>query len=83
MMGNLLSRIFKTLRHQEQMILPSNLFEETYLQDFLEGVLEAIQVSSLYRYPHGLQMLDLLFKALYQERKIIKDIIPTRLIWAH
>ena len=39
------------------MILSSSMNEKTYLQGFLEGVLEAIQVSSLYRYPYGLQMI--------------------------
>ena len=42
-----MNRIFKTLRHQEHMILSSSMKEKTYLQGFLERVLEAIQVSSL------------------------------------
>ena len=42
-----LNRVFKTPSHQEQMILSSSMNEKTYLHGFLEGVLEAIQVSSL------------------------------------
>ena len=42
-----LNRIFKISSHQEQMILSSSMNEKTYLEGFLEGVLEAIQVSSL------------------------------------
>ena len=42
-----LNRIFKILSHQEHMILSSSMNEKTYLQGFLEGFLEAIQVSSL------------------------------------
>ena len=45
--GKTLNRTFKIPRHQEQMILSSSMYEITYLQGFLEGVLEAIQVSSL------------------------------------
>ena len=41
-----LNRTFKILS-QEQMILSSSMNEKTYLQGFLEGVLEAIQVYSL------------------------------------
>ena len=39
------------------MILSSSMHEKTYLQGFLDGVLEAIQVSSLSQYPHGLRMV--------------------------
>ena len=42
-----LNQIFKILSHQEQMILSSSINEKTYLQGFLERVLEAIQVCSL------------------------------------
>ena len=44
---NRLNQMFKTFRHQEQMILSSSLYEKTYLRGSLEGVIEAIQVSSL------------------------------------
>ena len=52
-----LNRIFKILRHQEKMILSSKMYDKTYLQGSLEGVLEMIQVSSLLRYLHGLWMV--------------------------
>ena len=52
-----LNRIFKSPSHQEHMILSSSTNEKTYLQGFLKGVLEAIQVSSLLRYPHDLRMV--------------------------
>ena len=45
--GKTLNRTFKIPSHQEHMILSSSMYEKTYLQGFLEGVLEAIQVSSL------------------------------------
>ena len=47
MQWNILNWIFKTLIHQENIILSSRMYEKTYLHGFLEGVLEAIQVSSL------------------------------------
>ena len=47
----------QNLRCQEQMILSSSMYEKPYLQGFLEGVLEAIQVFSLYWYPHNLWMV--------------------------
>ena len=33
------------------------MYEKTYLHGFLKGVLEAIKVSSLEWYPHGLRIL--------------------------
>ena len=39
---NNLNWMFKTLIHQEYMILSSSMYEKTYLKGFLEGVLEAI-----------------------------------------
>ena len=42
-----LNRLFKILSHQEKMILSSSMNEKTYLHGFVEGFLEAIQVSSL------------------------------------
>ena len=44
--GKILNRTFKISSQQEQMILSSSMYEKTYLQGFLEGVLEAIQVSN-------------------------------------
>ena len=46
-----------TPSYQEHMIILSSMKEKTYLQGFLEGVLEAIQVSSLKLYPHSLWMV--------------------------
>ena len=64
------------------MILSSSMNEKTYLQGFLEGVLEANQVSSLYSIHTISGWLDLLLKALHQERKRRMERIPTRLSWA-
>ena len=47
MQRNSLNLIFKILRHQGQMILSSNMCEKNTLTGFLEGFVEAIQVSSL------------------------------------
>ena len=47
MQQNTLNWIFKTLRCEEQMILSNIIYEKIYLHGSLEGVLEAIQVSSL------------------------------------
>ena len=58
------------------------IYEKTYLQGSLEGVLEVIQVSSLSLYPPIPRWLDLLFKALHQERKRRKETIPISLKWA-
>ena len=51
------NQIFKTLRHQQHIILSSRMYEKTYLQSSLEGVLKAIQVSSVSRYLYGLLMV--------------------------
>ena len=47
MQRDTLNTLFKTLRHQEYMIISSSKCEKTYLHGSLEGVLETIQVSSL------------------------------------
>ena len=47
MQRKILNWKFKIPSHQEEMILSSSMNEKTYLQGFLEGVLEAIQVFSL------------------------------------
>ena len=39
--------MFKLSRHQEQKIPSFSIYEKTYLQGSLQGVLEAIQVFSL------------------------------------
>ena len=43
MQQNSLNRIFKTLRHQEQMILSSNMYEKTYLQVSLKEFLKLLK----------------------------------------
>ena len=74
-----MNQIFKTLRHQEKMILSSNMYEKTYLQVSLKEFLKLFKclASSGTHMVSGL--LDLLFKALQQERKRRKERIPTRL----
>ena len=47
MQRKILNQTFKISSHQEQMILSYSMNEKTYLQGFLEGVLEATPVSSL------------------------------------
>ena len=47
MQWNTLNQIFNTLKHLEQMILSSSKYNKIYVQGSLEGVFEAIQVSSL------------------------------------
>ena len=62
MQRNTLNRMFKTLRHQKQMILSSSRYEKTHLQDVFERLLKSIQVSSLYQYPHDFQMVGSLLQ---------------------
>ena len=57
MQRNTLNLVFITLRHEEQMILSSRMYEKTYLQGSLEGVLKAIKVSRLSQYSHDFWML--------------------------
>ena len=82
MQRNLLNWIFKTLRHQVQMILSLNMYEKTYLQVSLKEFLKLFMCLA----SSGIYMvsgwLDLLFKSLHQERKRRKERIPTRLAWA-
>ena len=47
MYRNTLNCIFKILSYQEHMILSFSMYEKTYLNGSLKGVLETIQVSSL------------------------------------
>ena len=82
MQWNSLNRIFKTLRHQEQMILSSSMYEKVYLQGFLEGFLELFKCLASKGIHTVSGWLDLLFKALHQERKRRKERILTRLAWA-
>ena len=69
MQRNTLNWMFKILRHQEQMISSSSVYEKIYLQIFLKEFLKLFQclascaIHTIYGY------LDLLFKALHQEIK--------------
>ena len=82
MQRNSLNRIFKTLRHQEHMILSSNLYKKTSLQVSLKEFLKLLKclASSSIHTVSG--WFDLLFKALHQERKRRNERILTRLAWA-
>ena len=76
-----LNRIFKIPNHNEHMILSSRMNERTYLQVSLKEFLKLFKclASSVIHTVSG--WLDLLFKALHQERKRRKERIPTRLAW--
>ena len=77
-----LNRIFKIPSHQEQMILSSSMNEKTYLQGFLEEFLKLFKCLASSGIHTVSGWLDLLFKALHQERKRRMERIPTRLAWA-
>ena len=77
-----LNRTFKIPSHQEQMILSSSMNEKTYLQVSLKEFLKLFKClasSDIYTVSGW---LDLLFKALHQERKRRKEGILIRLAWA-
>ena len=76
-----LNQIFKTLRHQEQMILSSNMYEKTYLQVSLKEFLKLFKCLASSGIHTVSGWLDLLFKALHQERKRRKERILTRRAW--
>ena len=82
MQWNSLNRIFKTLRHQEQMILSSNMYEKTYLHVLLKEFLKLFKCLASSGIHTVSGWLDLLFKALHQEGKKRKERILTRLAWA-
>ena len=82
MQRNSLNLIFKILRHQEQIILSSNMYEKTYLEVSLKESLKLFKCLASRGIHTVSGWLDLLFKALHQERKRRKEIIPTRLAWA-
>ena len=79
---NSLNQIFKTLRHQEQMILSSNLYEKTYLHVSLKEFLKLFKCLASSGIHIVSEWLDLLFKALHHERKKRKERILIRLAWA-
>ena len=81
MQRNSLNRIFKTLRHHKQMILSSNMYEKTYLQVSLKEFLKLFKCLASSGIHTVSSWLDLLFKALHQERKRRKERILTRLSW--
>ena len=81
MQRNILNQIFITLRHREPMILSASTYEKTYrvhLKEFLK-LLKCLVSSDIHTIT---RKLDLLFKALHQKRKIIKEIILKRLVGA-
>ena len=82
MQRNSLNQIFKTLRHQEQMILSSNMYDKTYLHVSLKKFFKLFKCLASSGIHTVSGWLDLLFKALHQERKRRKEIILTRLVWA-
>ena len=69
MQQNILNQIFKTQRQQEKMILSSRMYEKiynVYLKEFLK-LFKCLASSGVYMISGW---LDLLFKALEQEKKI-------------
>ena len=69
------------LRHQEQMTISSNMYEKTYLQVSLKEFLKLFKCLASSGIHTVSGWLDLLFKALHQERKRRKERIHTRLVW--
>ena len=55
------------------MILLSRMDEKTYLHGFHKRVIEAILVSSLYRYPHGLEMVGFPLQSSLSREKEKKE----------
>ena len=69
MQRNILNQIFKTQRQQEKMILSSRMYEKiynVYLKEFLK-LFKCLASSGVFTISGW---LDLLFKALEQEKKI-------------
>ena len=58
------------------------MYEKTYLQGSFKGVLEAIQVSSLWLYPHDLWMVGSPLQISSPRQKDKNERIPLRLVWA-
>ena len=80
--GKTLNQTFKIPSHQEQMILSSSMYEKTCLQVSLKEFLKIFKCLASSGIHTVSGWLDLLFKALHQERKRRKERIPTRLAWA-
>ena len=82
MQRNRLNQTFKTWMHQEYMILSSSMYEKVYLQVSLKEFLKLLKCLTSSGIHMVFEWLDLLFKALHQERKRRNERIPTRLSWA-
>ena len=82
MQWNKLNWVFKTLRHQEHMIMSSSVYEKIYFQVPLKESLKLFKCLSSSGIYTSSGWLDLLFKALHQERKRRNERILTRLAWA-
>ena len=82
MQRNSLNQIFKTLSYQEKMILSSNMYDKTYLKVSLKEFLKLLKCLTSRGIHTVSGWLDLLFKALHQERKRRKERTLTRLAWA-
>ena len=78
----ILNQTFKILSHQEQMILSYSMYEKTYLLVSLKEFLKLFKCLASSGIHTVSGWLDLLFKALHQERKIRKKRIPRGLAWA-
>ena len=77
-----MNQTFKISRHHEQMILSSSLNEKTYLQVSLKEFLKLFKCLAFSGIHTISGWLDLLFKALHQEKKRRKERIFTRPAWA-
>ena len=82
MQRNSLNQIFTTLRHKEQMIISSNMYEKTYLHVSLNEFLKLFKCLASSGIHTVSGWLDLLFKPLHHDRKRRKERILTRLAWA-
>ena len=82
MQRKILDRTFKISSHQEHMILSSSLNEKKYLQVSLKEFLKLFKCLASNGIHTVSEWLDLLFKALHQEKRRRKERIPTRLAWA-
>ena len=80
--GKTMNRKFKIPSHQEKMIIASSMYEKTYLQVSLKEFLKLFKCLASSGIHTVSRWLDLLFKALHQERKRRKERILTRLAWA-
>ena len=82
MQRNALNWVFKSLRHLEQMILSSGMYEKIYSEGFLKEFLKLFKCLAFSGINTVSRSLGLLFKALHQERKRRKERFFKRLAWA-